>query len=227
MLSSSVHRAFQSRDALGAYIKAPESSPGIIYYTEDFVAIADRYPKSSVHLLLLPRDPSKYRLHPFEAFEDAEFLAKVQAETQKLRKIAASELRRIYGKFSVLENARLEAMDADPPPDELPIGRDWEQEIMCGVHAHPSMNHLHIHIISKDRYSPCLKHRKHYNSFATPFFVPINDMPLGPHDPRRHPGREGYLQQDLKCWRCGANFDNKFTKLKDHLSQEFESWKCS
>ncbi|EAS28326.2 aprataxin-like protein [Coccidioides immitis RS] len=219
-------RAFHSRDALGAYIERPESSPGIVYHTDDFVAISDLYPKASIHLLLLPRDPSKYRLHPFDAFEDHEFLTKVQAEAQKLRKTAASELRRRYGKYSVSEKARSEAMDADPAPDELPPGRDWEKEIMCGVHAHPSMNHLHVHIISKDRCSPCLKHRKHYNSFSTPFFVPIDDLPLDHHDARRHPGREGYLQQDLKCWRCGSNFGNKFTLLKDHLNQEFETWKC-
>ncbi|WEW61265.1 aprataxin-like protein [Emydomyces testavorans] len=222
---SKIPRVFQGRDALGAYIEKPESSPGVIYHTDDFVAITDLYPKSSLHILLLPRDWSKSRLHPFEAFEDAEFLAKVQTETKKLQKIAASELRRMYGKSSLSETARSEAMDADPPPDELPPGRDWEKEIMCGVHAHPSMNHLHIHVLSKDRYSPCLKHRKHYNSFATPFFVPIDDLPLDPYDARRHPGREGYLQRDLKCWKCGSNFGNKFTELKDHLRQEFEAWK--
>jgi hypothetical protein len=33
---------------------------------------------------------------------------------------------------------------ADPPPDELPQGRDWEEDIVVGVHAVPSMNHLHV-----------------------------------------------------------------------------------
>lgn len=220
-----VSHLFNARDGLGAYIERPESSAGVIYHNEDFVAIHDLYPKSSLHLLLIPRNPFKYHLHPFEAFEDPEFLAKVRTETKRLRKIAASELRRMYGRFSQSENARLEAMVAEPPPDELPAGRDWEKEIMCGVHAHPSMNHLHIHIISRDRYSPCLKHRKHYNSFSTPFFVPIEDFPLDPQDVRRHPGKEGYLQRNLVCWRCGLDFSNKFTTLKDHLNQEFDTWK--
>ncbi|KAJ5159700.1 uncharacterized protein N7482_006704 [Penicillium canariense] len=215
------------REGLGAYITKPESYPSsvVIYYNDDFVAIHDMFPKSSLHLLLLPRDQTKTRLHPFEAFEDAEYLAKVKLETQKLRKLAAGELRRIYGKHSVQEQTRQAALSADPPPDELPPGRDWDKEVICGVHAVPSMNHLHVHVIAVDRYSERLKHRKHYNSFSTPFFVPIDDFPLAPEDERRHPTREGYLKRDFICWRCGDNFGNRFVELKKHLEEEFKEWK--
>lgn len=216
-----------SRDALGDYIENPARFHPypVVYYDDDFVAIHDRFPKSSLHLLLLPRDPEKTGLHPFDALEDPEFLAKVQAETKKLRTVAAGELRRKFGKYSAQDKVRQEAMNADPPPDELPAGRDWEKDIMCGVHAHPSMNHLHVHIISVDRHSESMKHRKHYNSFSTPFFVDIADFPLAKDDVKRHPGREGYLKRDFKCWRCGENFGNKFTKLKDHLEQEYLDWR--
>ncbi|GAD91708.1 conserved hypothetical protein [Paecilomyces variotii No. 5] len=197
---------FGPRDALGAYISKPESYPSstVVYYDDDFVAIHDGYPKSSLHLLLLPRDPSKFHLHPFQAFEDRDFLEKVKVEVKKLRALAAGDLRRRYGKESRLERARQEAMDADPPPDELPPGRNWEAEIMCGIHAHPSMNHLHIHVLSVDRHSECLKHKKHYNSFSTPFFIDIDDFPLAEDD---------------------KDFGNRFTELKRHLDQEFEEWK--
>lgn len=215
------------RDGLGAYIAKPESYPSnvVVNHNEDFVAIYDMFPKSSLHLLLLPRDPTKTRLHPFDAFEDAEFLAKVRTEVYKLRTLAAAELRRKYGKDSAQEQARQAALIADPAPEELPAGRDWEKEIMCGVHAVPSMNHLHVHVIAVDRYSERLKHRKHYNSFATPFFVPIEDFPLAEDDVRRHPTREGYLKRDFVCWRCGEKFGNKFTQLKEHLEREFEEWR--
>lgn len=183
------------------------------------------FPKSSLHLLLLPRDQSKTRLHPFDAFEDTEFLAKVKVETSKLRTLAAGELRRRYGKESTQEQARRAALNADPPPDELPQGRDWEREIIVGVHAVPSMNHLHIHVLSVDRYSERLKHRKHYNSFSTPFFVPIDDFPLAHDDARRQPTEQGYLKQDFTCWRCSKKFGNRFTELKQHLEQEFMDWK--
>ena len=87
------------------------------------------------------------------------------------------------------------------------------------------MNHLHVHILSVDRHSECMRHRKHYNSFATPFLIDVEDFPLNKHDPRRHAGRERYLERDLVCWRCQRNFRNKFAKLKEHLEEEFEVWK--
>lgn len=212
---------------MGAYIESPESfsSNVVVYHNEDFVVIHDRFPKSSLHLLLLPRDPDKTRLHPFDALEDTKFLNKVQMEAKKVRTLAATELRRKYGKYSAQDKKRNEALDAEPPPDKLPPGRDWEQEIMYGIHAHPSMNHLHIHVMSVDRFSERLKHRKHYNSFSTPFFVNIDDFPLAKGDARRHPGRQGYLQWDFICWRCGRNFGNQFAKLKTHLEEEFNEWK--
>lgn len=216
---------FNLRDGLGVYLDHPETFPSsvVIYYNDDFVAINDLYPKSSLHLLLLPRDPSKFFLHPYDAFEDADFLQKVRAEVKKLRTLAAGELRRRYGKYSSQEKARREAVEQDPPPDDLPPGRDWEKEIIVGIHAKPSMNHLHIHVLSVDRYSDRLKHRKHYNSFATPFLVDIDDFPLAKDDPRRHP--DGYLKRDFICWRCSRNFGNKFQQLKDHLEEEYEQWK--
>ncbi|OJJ51200.1 hypothetical protein ASPZODRAFT_87283 [Penicilliopsis zonata CBS 506.65] len=218
---------FGPRDALGAYIAHPESYPSnvVVYYNSDFVAINDLFPKSTVHLLLLPRHRDKNRLHPVDAFEDREFLEAVKAEVKKLRALAAAELRRRYGKYSLQEKAREEALSADPPPDELPAGRNWEREIMCGIHAHPSMNHLHVHVISVDRYSERLKHRKHYNSFSTPFFIDIEDFPLAPDDPRRDPDHEGYLRWPFTCWRCGKDFGDQFAELKRHLNDEFDQWR--
>ncbi|RAK83357.1 HIT-like protein [Aspergillus costaricaensis CBS 115574] len=226
--STSKRRAIGGpRDGLGVYITKPESFPSnvVVYYDDDFVVIHDMFPKATLHLLLLPRDPQKTRLHPFEAFEDAEFLAKVKKETQKLRKLAAGELRRIHGKYSAQDKDRQDALNVEPPLEELPPGRNWEQEIMCGIHAHPSMNHLHVHVISVDRFSDRLKHRKHYNSFSTPFFVNIDDFPLAPDDVRRHPDEQGYLRRDFVCWRCGKQFGNKFAELKLHLKEEFDAWR--
>ncbi|KAL4912273.1 HIT-like domain-containing protein [Aspergillus aurantiobrunneus] len=219
--------AFHGRDGLGAYIAKPESYPpsAVVYYNDDFVVIHDLFPKSTLHLLLLPRDPEKTLLHPVEAFDDAEFLGKVKEEAKKVRTLAAGELRRKYGKYSGRDRERQEALDAEPPPETLPVGRDWEQDVMCGIHAHPSMNHLHVHIISVDRYSDRLKHRKHYNSFSTPFFVDINDFPLAEGDPRRDPDRQGYLRRNFICWRCGRDFGNQFIALKRHLEEEFNEWK--
>ncbi len=221
--------SFSGRDGLGAYIHDPTAftSSEVIYHNDDFVAITDLYPKSSVHTLLLPRSPLN-KLHPFDAFENPQFLESVQKEVKVLRNIVANELRRRYGKFSRKDQARervLNGEDDIPDGQDLPAGRDWEKDVMVGIHAHPSMNHLHVHVLSVDRYSECLRHRKHYNSFATPFFIDVADFPLDKDDVRRHPGREGYLDSSLKCWRCGRDFGKSFARLKEHLKEEFEEWK--
>lgn len=44
-------------------------------------------------------------------------------------------------------------------------------EFKTGFHAEPSMRRLHLHVISRDFYSPCLKTKKHWNSFNTPFLL--------------------------------------------------------
>ncbi|KAH7305657.1 HIT domain-containing protein [Rhexocercosporidium sp. MPI-PUGE-AT-0058] len=218
------------RDGLGAYINHPEKydASRIIFHDDNFVAINDLYPKSSVHALLLPRSQEHTLQHPFDAFEDAEFLVSVQEQAAKLRDIVGKELQRRYGKFSKQDIPRERVLNGEVEierAEDMPVGRDWNKEVKVGIHAHPSMNHLHIHVLSVDRYSECLKHRKHYNSFATPFFVELADFPLAKDDVRRHPGKEGYLSSDLLCWRCRANFGNKFARLKEHLREEFEEWK--
>ena len=219
--------SFPGKDGLGAYITSPTAFPAtrVIVHSSDFVTIHDLYPKSSIHLLLIPRLPSKSLLHPFLAFEDPLFLSSVQDEVRKLKLLVAKELKRKYGRYSALEKIREAALEAGKEGDEVPAGRDWSKDVISGIHAHPSMNHLHVHVLSRDRYSECMRHRKHYNSFATPFFIDIEDFPLSKDDVRRHPGREGYLKRNLKCWRCGKDFGNRFKALKDHLEQEFDDWK--
>lgn len=226
---------FDGRNALGTYIASPALYPSstVITYSDHFVTVRDRYPKASVHILLLPRDRTKTHLHPFEALADPIFCAKVQAEILSLKALVAKELKRVLGADSAQDRRRAEALDRRDDDDEstpqppLPPGRDWSAEILAGVHAGPSMHHLHIHVLSRDSRSAAMRHRKHYNSFHTPFFVDINDFPLSP------PGRAtqllatraSCLQADLKCWRCGERFGSGFAKLKTHLEEEFGEWK--
>ncbi|KAL7812212.1 HIT-like domain-containing protein [Trichoderma gracile] len=268
---SSKPHPFKNRMALGAYIDSPQSFPPsvVIYHTDDFVVIHDKFPKATVHTLLLPRSPRHRLLHPFEALQDEEFLGKVKVEVDKLKVLAAGELQRKLARFS-RSDARREAVlngEAEPEDDDestkrtreskqqqqqedqdvekesthpgggdtgkkegqpqLPQGRNWLAEIRCGVHAVPSMGHMHVHVFSRDMHSPCLKHRKHYNSFNTPFLVDIADFPLAKEDVRRGRGtrEESFMKRDLVCWRCGRNFGNRFKELKGHLEDEFEEWK--
>lgn len=218
-----------SPNGLGPYIVHPETFPPstIVAHSPDFVVVNDLYPKSSIHVLLLPRSRLHTLQHPFDAFQDAAFLASVQAEITRVKALVAKELQRRFGAGSAADVNRRAVLDGDvePEDEELPAGRDWEAEVISGVHARPSMNHLHIHVLSREMHSPRLRHRKHYNSFNTPFLVDVADFPLESSDPRLNPSREQYLKKDLTCWRCGRNFKNRFKALKEHLEIEFGAWR--
>ena len=150
----------------------------------------------------------------------------VRKEAAEAVQLAASELSRLISPHSELSQARIAAMESDDPPSELPPGRDFLKELKVGIHAHPSMSHLHVHIISRDMHSDRLKHQKHYNSFNTDFFIPLDDFPLAKDDPRRQTGyQNANLKKGYKCWRCGQDFGNKFTALKAHLEDEFKAWR--
>lgn len=225
------------RGALAEYVEQPERFPGqVVRVTEHTVLIRDAFPKATVHLLLLPRSRARHLLHPHAAFADAAFLAAVRADAADARRLAAAELARLLGRFSASNRAREEALGrlggsareggGAASWDALPPGRDYAREIRVGTHAHPSMAHLHVHVISRDMHSDRLRHRKHYNSFNTPFFVPLDDYPLAEDDVRwdvRY--QNSNLARDLVCWRCGRDFGNRFAELKRHLEDEFEAWK--
>ncbi|PPJ55315.1 hypothetical protein CBER1_06404 [Cercospora berteroae] len=213
------------KDGLLCYTVDPGHYPSsrVVYYSEDFVVINDMFPKANVHLLILPRDPKKNVLRPQEAFDDKEFLRKCRAEEQKVRLLVAEELRRRFGQHSNAEQARNEAMEAEGVPDVLPQGRDWLQDVKSGIHANPSMNHLHIHVLSKDMVSDAMKKSNHYLSFNTDFFVGLEDFPLAADDYRRKYG--SFREKGMLCWRCGKDFGHEVKKLKAHLEDELEAWK--
>ena len=216
-----------SRDGLYPYIAAPESQGRVILHDPSFVLIQDKYPKATVHLLLLPRDLEKTTLDPRIALStDEPFLQSVREEAEKAAQLASKELARLLGPKSRTENLRLLAIEQDNPPEQLPAGRDWRSAIKVGIHAHPSMSHLHIHIISVDMHSECMLHRNHYNSFNTDFLIPLDAFPL-PQDSRlrQREYQNAEISSDFKCWRCGENFGNRFSKLKQHIDdEEFPAW---
>ncbi|KAM0670555.1 hypothetical protein MY8738_000798 [Beauveria namnaoensis] len=236
------HHLFKDRMGLGAYLAEPSAFPAsvVVAHDADFVVIRDKFPKATVHTLILPRSSAINLQHPFDALADPTLLAHVRVQVARTRALVAAELQRQLGRFSRAEAARQAVLDGEEAAVQgqggggggggggemmLPPGRDWAAEVICGVHAVPSMSHVHVHVLSRDMHSHKMKHRKHYNSFVTPFLVDIDDFPLAGDDPRRDTRREGYLNWDLRCWRCERNFGNKFAQLKEHLEQEFDEWK--
>ncbi|EPY51229.1 aprataxin [Schizosaccharomyces cryophilus OY26] len=197
------------RDNLRVYIEHPQAHSNVLYYDEDFVFIRDKYPKSKMHLLLMPRDPSLTLVHPLE------ILAKHRELVEKLVSMVFRKLPDL-----IMREARNSLFSNSDLSSKVSSKTLWDF-IKIGFHAGPSMNNLHLHVMTRDHVSPSLKHNAHYISFNSPFFVNI-DTPIA-HLPVR--GSLSYLfQQDVCCYRCGKSFGRQFSKLKVHLSEELDSW---
>lgn len=107
------------------------------------------------------------------------------------------------------------------------IAKEYVQEnypgvnFMIGYHAEASMHRLHLHVISDDLDSTAMKTKKHWNSFATKFFINSKDIrqSLANNGSVQLPTKEQckqYLDTALKCHKC--DFKPKhMPDLKKHI----------
>ncbi|CAF0862285.1 unnamed protein product [Didymodactylos carnosus] len=99
---------------------------------------------------------------------------------------------------------------------------DSSDEFRYGYHAIPSLSLLHMHIISQDFKSDCLKTKKHWNSFTTSYFMDAEDVidELQTHGQVQVDSAPFYrlLEQELTCHRCQGKF-RTMPKLKEHIDQ--------
>lgn len=104
--------------------------------------------------------------------------------------------------------------------EEIANRANTELKFRFGYHAVPSMSHLHMHVISQDFDSPCLKTKKHWNSFTTQYFVDSSEIirQLEKKSKVETGGQEAndLLKQDLRCHVCRKNFSN-MPSLKAHI----------
>ncbi|XP_074486083.1 aprataxin isoform X1 [Sebastes fasciatus] len=94
-----------------------------------------------------------------------------------------------------------------------------------GYHAIPSMSHVHLHVISQDFDSPCLKNKKHWNSFTTDYFVESHDVIQMLETNGRVTVNEGtseMLKLPLRCHMCHREIPT-IPALKEHLKSHFPS----
>ncbi|CAG4947353.1 unnamed protein product [Parnassius apollo] len=102
------------------------------------------------------------------------------------------------------------------------IQAEYKSHILnAGFHAAPSMLRLHMHIISKDMVSPCLKTKVHWNSFTTTFFKPYKDIleelkENGFIKKMENDVHKSLMATPLKCNQCNYVPKN-MPQLKDHL----------
>ncbi|CAG9577793.1 Scavenger_mRNA_decapping_enzyme_C-term_binding/HIT_domain_containing_protein_-_putative [Leishmania major strain Friedlin] len=165
----------------------------LLYKDDVCVLVNDAFPKSMVHCLVMPLD---LRLQSLNA------LTKKDAPLLRHMLHVGDEYVR-YLKTAV--------------PHTYTARR-----FIAGFHALPSLPMLHMHVLSTDLDSPCLKNKKHYNSFATFFFL-TGDRVLD--DLERH-GRVTLNQdvtrlrqmeeQDMKCLWCGTALPS-VPAMKSHI----------
>ena len=101
-----------------------------------------------------------------------------------------------------------------------------ESEFQFGYHAVPSMAQLHLHALSRDFISDCLKHKKHWNSFNTEFFLSPRSVinQLKEEGKVRTPTSEeakALLSAPLRCNQC-HHFPKNIPDLKRHLKVHFQ-----
>ena len=94
-----------------------------------------------------------------------------------------------------------------------------------GYHAVPSLNRLHMHVISQDFESPRLRTQHHWNTFNTEYFIDSSVV----IDTLKQAGKievdeekyEALLMLHMKCNRCSKRFED-ISVLKSHLIQEHD-----
>lgn len=122
---------------------------------------------------------------------------------------------RIETEFNLLNKAHIPMLER-----MVEIGNKYKLDgFKMGFHAVPSMRQLHMHIISPDFVSPCLKVKKHYLSFTTGFFKEPGDIikKLASGVKLDFGSEEVLLKGELRCHHCGVVFKT-MPKLKEHLN---------
>ncbi|EFJ51495.1 hypothetical protein VOLCADRAFT_120448 [Volvox carteri f. nagariensis] len=111
------------------------------------------------------------------------------------------------------------------------VAINWVQEVRgkdpavvafkLGFHAVPSMCQVHLHVVSQDFDSAALKNKKHWNSFTTAFFLPLDvvERELKSHDRLKliDPEEQAQLEgRELRCHGCAKPMKS-MPELKKHI----------
>ncbi|GBM56686.1 Aprataxin [Araneus ventricosus] len=105
--------------------------------------------------------------------------------------------------------------------EELCAKSNCKYKFQIGYHAVPSMSHLHLHVISQDFDSPCLKTKTHWNSFTTEYFISSKKIIEQLESTGQIKFMESHLSQELlkqslRCHICKKELPT-MPKLKEHI----------
>ncbi|XP_058811812.1 aprataxin-like protein [Topomyia yanbarensis] len=101
------------------------------------------------------------------------------------------------------------------------------QDFKMGFHMRPSMNRLHLHVISTDFVSDSLKRERHWTHFNTAFCMPFQSIVdelkrNGKIEPRSEQYIESLLNGPLICNQCSFQ-THTIAFLKRHLQEHLYS----
>ncbi|KAI0725168.1 HIT-like domain-containing protein [Fomitopsis betulina] len=204
---------------LRSYAQRPDPStlPASILLThsEHTLTIFDAYPKSIFHFLVLPRV-----IPPLTASNLANLRTVLKGDKTRAKEVIG---------WLAEDGAKARSMIED----EMLKRYHFKWDVWMGFHAVPSMEHIHLHVVSADLCSPAMKNKKHYNSFHPKhgFFIPLSDVQdwldaepsyFDTMSQLRSGQYEPLLKEGLECWRCNKEFKN-IPLLKTHLQEEWDA----
>lgn len=154
----------------------PRDDNKVLFYDEHTITIYDKFAKAQYHFLVLPRIPFKRSEDPSGSQQG---VPKLTATNGKLNfgatssnVVPASHMKSISTMVaSPYAGDVLRAMRTASDRVVEHIRADMEEhygviwDVERAFHAVPSMEHLHLHVVSMDLVSDRLKHKKHYLSF--------------------------------------------------------------
>lgn len=242
-------RENESRKEKGVEKTSSKPTSFVLYRDEVCILVNDAYPKSTVHGLILPLDPSLLSLNELLGPN-----APDASISSSLASSAAAGERAQPGFIPISYDGAI--ANADSTKTTTPVASQWISrpqnhvqllEHMCsvgdayvqflqrtepekyanrrfitGFHALPSLAPLHMHLVSMDLESPCLKNKKHYNSFSTYFFLTsdriLDDLRTNHRITINQDTKTlaKYESQPMECLWCGMRLKD-MPMMKQHV----------
>ncbi|CUG89344.1 scavenger mRNA-decappiing enzyme, putative [Bodo saltans] len=220
--SFSAHRTGQEKSSTHFVHDYPKNidppgtvTPQLLAISSQTILVNDAYPKATVHMLVLPRDTKVQSLNDLNS-NHVDLLL-------DMKKTAND-----YISWSGSNGSPSSLASSSPSTSSVWTTRPFAM----GFHAIPSLPMLHMHVMTLDLHrSPRVKKRAHYNSFATRFFLPVDEVI---EDVKRNgfvtinqdvEALHQYEGQPYVCLWCGSNAFSLLPALKEHI-KECKHRKC-
>lgn len=239
------------RDALQKYVDFPERHPDfVLFWDEHAVIIKDLFPKSMQHYLVLPRRLT--HVHPLKVFQDdAEYYETIRKYVDLAKSLMATDSvgrGSPFGEGSTVDEFTntfiMAGVHSIPSLRNLHIHvitKDFNSPRLKNKKHYNSFNTRFFVSFTALRPKHCLKTEESVNpedetdyesgissdDDALLHHIDIYDRECRSEEKIKEAGDDvkphNLLNGPLHCLHCGRNFGNRFSRLKAHLSQEFET----